>query len=82
MADPWIKPRAVISRDSKSADIFIEGPIDDILVAEFVFEKEIIKFYSHVTPHLLLSIHTLYERLYKLYNKGGLNESKSSNKDS
>ena len=57
---------AVLSTSNKSATIITEGVFDEITVAEFNFDKELITVYPNVDPLTLHNLHTMYQDLSKI----------------
>jgi hypothetical protein len=64
--DPMIKPYAVIN-DNKTADVYVEGPIEPILIADF-----------NLKPLMLTQLSIMYTDLKREVER----ESKISNDDS
>lgn len=64
-----IKPYAVMSKVYNKCDVFIDGPIEDILVADFNFDKDHIKIYGTVTSHLLYQLYNLYHSIDQDVNR-------------
>jgi hypothetical protein len=75
--DPMIKPYAVIN-DNKTADVYVEGPIEPILIADFNFKSEIVKVYGSLKPLMLTQLSIMYTDLKREVER----ESKISNDDS
>lgn len=77
-SEPVVKPYAIVADDKKTADVFIEGPLEEILVADFDFVKDRIRTFGKVTSHMLLQMHYMFNDLKKEVS----NESEDSNSDS
>ena len=75
--DPMIKPYAVMN-DNKTADVYVEGPIEPILIADFNFKSEIVKIYGSLKPLMLTQLSIMYTDLKREVER----ESKISNDDS
>ena len=75
--DPMIKPYAVMN-DNKTADVYVEGPIEPILIADFNFKSEIVKVYGSLKPLMLTQLSIMYTDLKREVER----ESKISNNDS
>jgi hypothetical protein len=72
-----IKPYAVLNHD-KTADVYIDGPIEPILIADFNFKREIVKIYGSLKPLMLTQLYSMYNDLKREVER----ESKISDNDS
>tara|TARA_R100001198_G_C5072491_1_gene117940 strand:+ start:202 stop:429 length:228 start_codon:yes stop_codon:yes gene_type:complete len=72
-----IKPYAVLNHD-KTADVYIDGPIEPILIADFNFKREIVKIYGSLKPLMLTQLYSMYNDLKKEVER----ESEISDNDS
>ncbi len=72
-----IKPYAVLNHD-KTADVYIDGHIEPILIAEFNFKREIVKIYGSLKPLMLTQLYSMYNDLKREVER----ESKISDNDS
>ena len=82
MEKSLIKPYAKMKWED-TAEIYIEGPIQEISIAEFNFKKEVIRIYHPLTQLLLIQLYNMYGDLLKVYKKKeAKDESESSNEDS
>ena len=75
--DPMIKPYAVMNYN-KTADVYVDGPIEPILIADFNFKKELVKVYGSLKPLMLKQLSIMYTDLKREVER----ESKISNDDS
>ena len=75
--DPMIKPYAVMN-DNKTADVYVEGPIEPILIADFNFKSEIVKIYGSLKPLMLTQLSIMYTDLKREVER----ESEISDNDS
>tara|TARA_R100000278_G_C5450750_1_gene157271 strand:- start:597 stop:824 length:228 start_codon:yes stop_codon:yes gene_type:complete len=72
-----IKPYAVLNHD-KTADVYIDGPIEPILIADFNFKREIVKIYGSLKPLMLTQLYSMYNDLKREVER----ESEISDNDS
>lgn len=72
-----IKPYAVLNHD-KTADVYIDGPIEPILIADFNFKREIVKVYGSLKPLMLTQLYSMYNDLKREVER----ESEISDNDS
>ena len=72
-----IKPYAVLNHN-KTADVYIDGPIEPILIADFNFKREIVKIYGSLKPLMLTQLYTMYNDLKREVER----ESEISDNDS
>ena len=75
--DPMIKPYAVMNYN-KTADVYVDGQIEPILIADFNFKKELVKVYGSLKPLMLTQLSIMYTDLKREVER----ESKISNDDS
>jgi hypothetical protein len=55
-----IKPYAKIDRDCDKADIYVDGPIEEILIADFNFTKDIVRVYGSIKPLMLTQLGIMF----------------------
>ena len=69
MEKTLINPFLILSRDSKNADVFIKGPVEDILIADFDFDKDHVRVFGKITSHMLYQLYSMFQEIHKDLNR-------------